>query len=88
MICVYILRSEATGKFYVGSTNELERRLSEHTRGHSLATRGRGPWKLVYREERSTLVAARRREYEIKQWKSAKRIADLLAEAKDQSGPW
>jgi putative endonuclease len=80
MASVYILRSETSGRYYVGSTNELDRRLSEHGRGHALATRGRGPWKLVYQEEFPTLQQARRRENQIKGWKSGKLIAALVAE--------
>ncbi len=78
MASVYILQSETTGRYYVGSTNEVDRRVAEHARGHSLATRARGPWNLVHREEFPTLAEARRREYEIKSWKSAKRIASLI----------
>ena len=75
----YILRSETSSRFYVGSTQDLPRRLSEHERGHSLATRGRGPWELVYSEEFEQLQEARRRELEIKRWKSSKMIQALIA---------
>ena len=78
MAHVYILQSESTGRFYVGSSDDLERRLSEHLRGHSPATRGRGPWKLVYKEAFESPVEARRRELEIKHWKSAKMIQALI----------
>jgi predicted GIY-YIG superfamily endonuclease len=43
MAFLYILQSETTGRFYVGSTPDLQRRLAEHLRGHALATRSRGP---------------------------------------------
>ena len=76
---LYILQSESTGRFYVGSTNDLARRLDEHQRGHSLATRARGPWKLVYQESFESLPEARRRELEIKRWKSAKLVASLIS---------
>jgi len=79
MATVYILRSGATGRFYIGSTNDVQRRLEEHLRGHSLATRGRGPWELVYQETFELLADARRREIEMKRWKSAKKIAELIA---------
>jgi putative endonuclease len=79
MASVYILQSESSGKFYIGSTNDLQRRLCEHARAHSLATRGRGPWKLVYQEVLPTLILARQREREIKNWKSAKKIVKLMA---------
>ena len=83
MAYVYILQSKSTGRFYVGSTSDLERRLAEHHRAHSLATRGRGPWVLVYQEEFPTLREARQRERQIKSWKSAKLIAQLVAQNKD-----
>jgi putative endonuclease len=76
---MYILRSASTGRYYVGSSNDLKRRVSEHVRSHSLATRGRGPWKLVYEEPFDTLLEARRREFKIKRWKSAKLIAELVS---------
>ena len=75
----YILQSESSGRFYVGSTDDLDRRLSEHRRGHTASTRGRGPRKLVYAEPFETLIQARRRELEIKNWKSAQLIRVLIA---------
>jgi len=59
MAYVYILQSRSSSRDYVGSTSDLERRLAEHHRAHSLATRGRGPWVLVYQEEFPTLREAR-----------------------------
>jgi len=76
---LYILQSNTTRRFYVGSTNDLTRRMAEHQRGHNLATRGRGPWELVYQEEFESLLDARRREIEIKRWKSSRMIAALTA---------
>ncbi len=83
MAVVYILRSKTTQQFYVGSTNDLARRMAEHLRAHRLATRGWGPWELVYKESFATLPEARRREMQIKAWKSAKEISALIEAAKD-----
>ncbi len=82
MAYLYILQSQSTSRYYVGSTNDLERRISEHLRGHSPASRGRGPWVLVHQEEFPTLLQARQRELAIKRWKSAKAIAALIASRK------
>jgi putative endonuclease len=79
MATVYILQRKTTHRFYVGSTNDLARRMDEHQRGHSLATRARGPWELVYQERFESLVEARHREHEIKRWKSSRMIATLIA---------
>jgi hypothetical protein len=53
--------------------DDLDRRLSEHARNHTPSTRRRGPWTLVHKEEFASLLEARRRELEIKRWKSARR---------------
>jgi putative endonuclease len=78
MASLYILQSEKMGQYYVGSTNDLDRRLSEHIRDHTPSTRKRGPWKLVHREDFATLLEARKRETEIKKWKSSRLIRALI----------
>ena len=78
---VYMLESLSSGRYYTGSTDDLDRRVSEHQRGKNLATRGRGPWKLVYFERFDLLADARRRELEIKRWKSAKLTKALIADS-------
>ena len=40
---VYILKSEADGQFYVGSTRDLKRRLLEHQNGTCRSTKHRRP---------------------------------------------
>jgi len=47
----YILFSSSKNKFYVGSTNNLERRLSEHNSGQNKSTKFGIPWKLIYSKE-------------------------------------
>jgi putative endonuclease len=47
---VYLLHSARDNGFYIGFSTDLKRRLSEHTRGASLATKSRGPWNLIYYE--------------------------------------
>jgi len=60
---VYILLT-STGKLYVGSTNDLRRRLKEHFSGRGgRFTRVNKPVKVVYVEETTT---PRKREYELK----------------------
>ena len=50
MFYVYLLHSTKDNGFYIGYSTDLKRRLSEHTRGASFATKFRGPWKLIYYE--------------------------------------
>ncbi len=78
MYYVYILESIATGRFYVGSTQNIKNRLRKHNAGHSRATKGYRPWRLVYYEEYSTRGDALRREYDIKRRKSRMFIENLI----------
>ena len=74
----YILYSPILNKHYIGSTPDIERRLSEHNRGKDKFTRMGLPWSLVYIEEFETLTEARRREHYIKRMKSRKFIEALI----------
>ena len=78
MFYIYILQSETTTKFYIGSTSNIEDRLIRHNGGRSKATKTGIPWKLVYTEEFETRSEAIRRELEIKSWKSHNRVAQLV----------
>jgi len=74
---LYILRSRSTGKFYVGHTENVVKRLSEHNQDRSPSTRRRGPWQLVYTEEFATRSEASRRERAVKKMKSHAWIEEL-----------
>ncbi|MCX6788118.1 MAG: GIY-YIG nuclease family protein [Candidatus Kaiserbacteria bacterium] len=37
-------------QFYIGSTGNLRRRITEHQANIVFSTKNRGPWKLVYYE--------------------------------------
>lgn len=76
MYYTYILEC-ADGSLYVGSTNDLQKRLHEHNHTKSGAhyTKIRRPVTLKYSEECSTLARARKREAEIKAWKRAQKLS-------------
>ena len=74
---VYILQSEATGRYYVGSTGDVAARLARHNARRSPATKGGGPWQLVYQEEFQTRPAVMARERQIKARKSRAYIESL-----------
>jgi putative endonuclease len=68
MPCVYILYSEGTKKFYVGSSREesANNRLRSHNSGKSKSTKGGRPWRLVYEEYASDYTEARKKENYLK----------------------
>jgi putative endonuclease len=73
---VYILASRRNGTLYVGITNDLVRRMSEH-KGKFVSgfTRKYGVDKLVYFEEYASILEARARERALKRWQRAWKLA-------------
>ena len=59
MYYVYILESEKSGRHYVGSTSNLERRLTEHNEGKVKSTKRYCPWKIIFTEEFSAKQKSR-----------------------------
>jgi putative endonuclease len=69
---VYILTNRRYGVLYVGVTNDLARRISEHQQ--KLAdgfTKSYGVIRLVYVEQFSSVNEARARERSLKRWRRA-----------------
>jgi len=75
---VYVLVSEADGRWYTGSTVDLRRRLAEHRRGESPVTRYRGPWSLIYYEASPDIRDARARERYLKSGMGKRYIRNRL----------
>jgi putative endonuclease len=66
---VYILASKRNGTLYVGVTNDLVRRMTEHKAKLVPGfTRQYGVDKLVYFEEYGSILEARARERSLKRW--------------------
>ena len=78
-IGVYILEC-SNGRFYTGSTDDVERRVAEHRRGKSKATKNLLPVELKAFIECKSLADARALEYQIKQQKSRKVIERMIEE--------
>ncbi|MCH7765623.1 MAG: GIY-YIG nuclease family protein [Acidobacteria bacterium] len=75
---VYVLRSERTGKRYVGSTKNLPNRTNQHNRGKVRATRSGRPWRVVHTETFETNQEARRREISLKSGKGRAELDRIL----------
>ena len=68
---IYILYNEKNDKFYIGQTNDIERRLIEHNLGKSNYTsKYNGEWRLVYQEELSDRTTVLKRERFLKNQKN------------------
>ena len=47
---VYILYSEKYDRFYIGRSQDLEKRLERHNRGYVKSTKSYRPWTQLYYE--------------------------------------
>lgn len=80
---VYIIYNARFDKFYIGQTNNLERRLSEHNNNLGFYTSKyaiKYKWKLVYFENYKTRKESVRREKFLKNQKSKifyRKLCDL-----------
>ncbi|MFA5747684.1 MAG: GIY-YIG nuclease family protein [Candidatus Absconditabacterales bacterium] len=62
MYFVYVIKSKNYNYIYVGLTDCIERRLSQHNGGKEKTTKHYAPFKLIYTEELLTRIEARGRE--------------------------
>ncbi|MCX6736225.1 MAG: GIY-YIG nuclease family protein [Candidatus Parcubacteria bacterium] len=77
MFTVYVLK-DIKGNFYKGMTNNLQRRISEHRRGHTQTTSRMHQLEIVYKEEHNTFEEARKRELYLKTGAGRKFLKKVL----------
>ena len=65
MYQVYVIQNHE-GRYYIGLSEDIAKRLEDHNTGISRWTRFRGPWKLVWTSAEMTLTEARKLENVLK----------------------
>ncbi|MFA6397620.1 MAG: GIY-YIG nuclease family protein [Candidatus Paceibacterota bacterium] len=78
-LCVYILKNKSN-KYYVGSTDNLDRRLHQHKMGYTQTTRNMKSFQLVLKQDYSSLEMARKIERKIKKLKRKDYIEKMIKE--------
>lgn len=78
MYYLYVLQSIAYKTRYVGSTEDVIKRLMEHNAGRVRYTKGRIPWKIVYQESFISRSEAMRRELFLKTGQGRKYLDEKL----------
>jgi putative endonuclease len=68
MFYVYIIKSKLDNKIYIGYTNDLKRRLTEHNKKESQSTKNRTPFELIYYEAYKSSSDAKYREHNLKRF--------------------
>ncbi len=77
---VYILQSEKNGRYYIGSTENVERRLVEHNSGKTASLRYLIPMRLVFKQEFENSIMAKRMERKLKNAKSKSILERIIAD--------
>jgi putative endonuclease len=82
MYFVYLLQSKKDNNYYIGQTDNIEKRFKFHNEGKVKSTQSRRPFVLIGYEEYKTRNEVRYREYELKKsaWKRKKFIKKLTSE--------
>ncbi len=82
---VYILQSRKNSRYYIGSTDNIERRLKQHNNGLAVSTKNIRPLELKAILQCNTIEEARINEHKLKDYKSRKIIEKVV-----ESGifPW
>jgi putative endonuclease len=75
---LYILRSEQKETYYVGASDNPDRRLIYHNGESKGYTRKYRPWRIVYEQKFKTKEQALAAERKVKSWKSKKMIRLLI----------
>lgn len=78
MWVVYIIQSEKDLSYYIGCTDNIEKRLIEHNSGLSKYTSRKIPWTLKYTEHLKDLKEARRREAFLKRQRNRRFYEKLI----------
>lgn len=74
---VYLL-CNPNGKYYIGITSDVARRVREHNDGRSKWTKKFGPWQLAWQEGPMSLGEARKMENRMKRQKGGKGLLCLM----------
>lgn len=82
MYYVYILQSEKSGRYYIGSTNDLNRRLIEHNSGQTKSLKYLIPMKLVFSQEFLSVREVRKIEQRLKKFKNKDIIERIIKDGK------
>ena len=85
MFYVYLLESH-NGCHYVGSTNDLKRRIHEHNSKQNIATKANAPWVVIFYEAYVHKADSLRREKYLKTTQGRQALSRMLKEFSKKQG--
>jgi len=82
---VYILRSIKNNRYYIGSTDNIEQRLTQHNSGQVKATKNNTPFEVMITIPCPNLSEAKGAEYRLKKYKRRDILEKVI---QDRTFPW
>lgn len=76
---LYVLRSKQSGKYYIGETNNLQRRVEDHKKGRSSFGKINTEISVIYTREFADRGSAKQIEFFLKKQKSHRFIDKFIA---------
>jgi putative endonuclease len=86
MYYLYILHSTVNGKYYIGVSSNVVKRVSEHNHGNSRSTKSGKPWKVIHKECFEDFRLAYAREKKLKALKKRAAIERIIMRARSSAG--
>jgi len=78
MYYVYVLLSLKDSRFYIGFSEDIDKRLADHRAGRNISTKARRPLELIYYEAHLNKDDAFRREAYFKTTKGKSTLRQML----------
>ncbi len=82
---VYILQSNVSGRFYVGSSADPNRRFKQHLSGQVKSTKAIPNLEMVFTQEFASMNEAKKAEMKIKSWKRHDFIEKIIQDGRMDS---
>jgi len=85
MAYIYILQSEKTKNYYIGSSQNFEKRYKEHLAGRVRSTKALLPLKVVLKQSLPDIDIAKKLELRLKKFKRRDFIEKIVKDGKVKS---
>ena len=77
---MYVIKNDTNGRFYIGATKNIARRIKEHNQSKRKSVTHFGKYSLVYKEDFPACKEAFQRERQVKSYKGGNAFKKLLRE--------
>ncbi len=81
MYFVYVIHNKESGKFYIGQTKDLDKRIEYHNNKEfrkSYTSQFAGSWKVIYKEAYPDRISVLRREKQLKSFQGRQFVKTKL----------